>query len=72
MVVKMHPTFGLRHQKTHHHGSSFEQMLYGAQVVCTPGVGFGLAGEGFIRLTSFGDRNDCIEAMRRIKEWLKA
>lgn len=50
----------------------FEQMLYGAQVVCTPGVGFGLAGEGFIRLTSFGDRNDCIEAMRRIKEWLKA
>lgn len=50
----------------------FEQMLYGAQVVCTPGVGFGLAGEGFIRLTSFGDRNDCIEAMCRIKEWLKA
>ncbi len=49
----------------------FESMLNGAQVVCTPGVGFGLAGEGFIRITSFGDRNDCIEAMARIKKWLK-
>lgn len=49
----------------------FEQMLYGAQVVCTPGVGFGPAGEGFIRLTAFGDRADCKEAMRRIAEWLR-
>ncbi|MBQ7421913.1 MAG: LL-diaminopimelate aminotransferase [Prevotella sp.] len=48
----------------------FEQMLYGAQVVCTPGVGFGPAGEGYIRLTAFGERNDCKEAMRRIGEWL--
>lgn len=48
----------------------FEEMLNGAQVVCTSGVGFGLAGEGFIRITSFGDRNDCIEAMARIKKWL--
>ena len=48
----------------------FEDMLNGAQVVCTPGVGFGLAGEGFIRITSFGDRNDCVEAMARIKKWL--
>lgn len=50
----------------------FEEMLYGAQVVCTPGVGFGQAGEGFIRLTSFGNREDCLEAMTRIKKWLKA
>ena len=49
----------------------FEQMLYGAQVVCTPGVGFGPAGEGFIRLTAFGDRADCKEAMRRIGEWMR-
>ena len=47
----------------------FEQMLYGAQVVCTPGVGFGPSGEGFVRLTAFGDRDDCLEAMRRISEW---
>ncbi len=49
----------------------FEQMLYGAQVVCTPGVGFGPSGEGFVRLTSFGDRADCLEAMERIKQWLR-
>ena len=48
----------------------FEQMLYGASVVCTPGVGFGPSGEGYIRLTSFGDREDCKEAMRRIADWM--
>lgn len=47
----------------------FEQMLYGAQVVCTPGVGFGPSGEGFVRLTAFGNREDCQEALRRITEW---
>lgn len=50
----------------------FEQMLYGASVVCTPGVGFGPSGEGFVRLTSFGDRKDCEEAMSRIGEWMKS
>ena len=49
----------------------FEQMLYAVGVVCTPGVGFGPSGEGYIRLTAFGNREDCKEAMRRIKEWLK-
>ncbi len=48
----------------------FERLLYGAHVVCTPGVGFGPAGEGFIRLTSFGDRENCIEALERIKKWM--
>ncbi len=49
----------------------FEEMLYGAHVVCTPGVGFGPSGEGYIRLTAFGDQHDCAEAMERIKNWLK-
>lgn len=49
----------------------FEQMLYGAQVVCTPGVGFGPSGEGFVRLTAFGEREDCKEAMRRISLWMQ-
>lgn len=49
----------------------FEQMLYGAAVVCTPGVGFGPSGEGYFRLTAFGDRNDCKEAMRRIADWIR-
>ena len=47
----------------------FERLLYGAGVVCTPGVGFGPSGEGYIRLTAFGDRDDCQEAMRRIYNW---
>ncbi|MBQ8519865.1 MAG: LL-diaminopimelate aminotransferase [Bacteroides sp.] len=48
----------------------FEQMLYEAHVVGTPGVGFGPSGEGYIRLTAFGDRKDCEEAMKRIRKWL--
>lgn len=48
----------------------FEQMLYGASVVCTPGVGFGPSGEGYVRLTAFGTREDCIEAMKRISQWI--
>ena len=49
----------------------FEQLLTQINVVSTPGVGFGPAGEGFIRLTAFGKREDCEEAMRRLKNWLK-
>ena len=48
----------------------FEQLLYGASVVCTPGVGFGPSGEGYFRLTAFGERDNCKEAMRRIAEWI--
>jgi LL-diaminopimelate aminotransferase len=48
----------------------FEQMIYDAHVICTPGVGFGPSGEGFVRLTAFGDRADCEEAMHRFERWL--
>ena len=48
----------------------FEQMLYNAHVVCTPGVGFGPSGEDYVRLTAFGKREDCAEAMRRLRKWL--
>ena len=48
----------------------FEQMLYSAGVVCTPGVGFGPSGEGFVRLTAFGDRDSCEEAMQRLRQWM--
>lgn len=48
----------------------FEQMLYEANVVGTPGVGFGPSGEGYIRLTAFGERADCEEAMKWIRKWL--
>ena len=48
----------------------FDRMLYEAHVVCTPGVGFGPSGEGYIRLTAFGEAEDCKEAMERLKKWL--
>ena len=48
----------------------FEQMLYEANVVGTPGVGFGPSGEGYIRLTAFGERADCEKAMKRIRRWI--
>ena len=48
----------------------FEEMLYGAHVVCTPGVGFGPSGEGYIRLTAFGNHEKTQEALHRIKQWL--
>ncbi len=48
----------------------FDQMLYEAHVVGTPGVGFGPSGEGYIRLTAFGEREDCKEAMKRLKKWI--
>lgn len=46
----------------------FDQLLYEANIVGTPGVGFGPSGEGYLRLTAFGDREDTIEAMSRIKK----
>lgn len=49
----------------------FDSLLHGAGIICTPGVGFGPSGEGYFRLTAFGDRDNCIEAMRRIRDWRK-
>ena len=49
----------------------FEEMLYGAHVVCTPGVGFGPSGEGYVRFTAFGSHEQTDEALHRIENWLK-
>lgn len=46
----------------------FDYLLENAQVVGTPGAGFGENGEGFFRLTSFGDRAKTIEAMERFSK----
>ena len=48
----------------------FDRMLYEAHVVCTPGVGCGPSGEGYARLTAFGEHEQCMEAMERLKNWL--
>lgn len=45
----------------------FDHLLTTTHLVCTPGVGFGPSGEGYVRLTTFGRREDCLEAMDRLK-----
>ena len=49
--------------------SFFEALLYGASVVCTPGVGFGPSGEGYVRFTAFGSHEKTEEALDRIAKW---
>lgn len=56
--------------KTPNNSSSwdfFDSLLNETQIVATPGVGFGKSGEGFIRFTAFGKREDTMEAMERVK-----
>ena len=48
----------------------FDLLLKEANVVGTPGEGFGKNGKGYFRLTSFGDRAATIEAMARIEKLL--
>jgi len=49
----------------------FDLLLTKANVVGTPGAGFGEMGEGFFRLTAFGDRERTREAVERIKKLFK-
>lgn len=46
----------------------FDHLLNQAQVIVTPGIGFGPNGEGYVRLTAFGKQEDCSTAIQRIKE----
>ena len=48
----------------------FDLLLKEANVVGTPGEGFGENGAGYFRLTSFGDRESTVEAVERIKKLL--
>ena len=45
----------------------FDYLLENANVVGTPGSGFGSCGEGYFRLTGFGSRENTEEALRRIR-----
>jgi len=45
----------------------FDRLLREANVVTTPGAGFGPAGEGYIRLTAFGDQAATAQAVERIR-----
>lgn len=46
----------------------FDQLLTQANVVGTPGSGFGAAGEGYFRISAFNSRENVNEAMKRISE----
>ena len=49
----------------------FDELLEKCQVVGTPGSGFGPAGEGYFRLTAFGNAEKTVEAVERIKKAYK-
>ena len=50
----------------------FDKLLQGANVVGTPGSGFGAAGEGYFRLSAFNSRANVEEAITRIRKLLLA
>jgi LL-diaminopimelate aminotransferase len=49
----------------------FDLLLNTAGVVCTPGVGFGKCGQGYIRISAFNSYENVQNAMVRIQEALK-
>jgi LL-diaminopimelate aminotransferase len=49
----------------------FDKILERAQVVVTPGSGFGTCGEGYIRISAFNHRDKVIEALGRLEAALK-
>ncbi len=49
----------------------FRPLLTECNVVGTPGSGFGPSGEGFFRLSAFGNRDNVVEAVERIRKNLR-
>ena len=49
----------------------FDKLLKEVNIVGTPGAGFGPCGEGYFRLTAFGQREKTLEAVERIKNKLR-
>ena len=45
----------------------FDKVLNEANIVGTPGSGFGPSGEGYFRFSAFADRDNVLEAMERVK-----
>jgi len=44
----------------------FDKLLHEANVVTTPGAGFGRCGEGFFRISAFNSRENVEEVVRRV------
>jgi LL-diaminopimelate aminotransferase len=49
----------------------FDMLLKRAQIVTTPGAGFGRCGQGYIRISAFNSRENVEEAMKRLRKLLK-
>ena len=49
----------------------FDTLLATANVVVTPGSGFGAAGEGYFRISAFNSRQNVEEAMQRLRAALR-
>jgi LL-diaminopimelate aminotransferase len=49
----------------------FDKLLNEAQVVCTPGSGFGQMGEGYVRFSAFGHHENVVKAVQNLKNNLK-
>lgn len=64
---KNSPYIWLKVPKQYTSWEFFDMLLQKANVVGTPGVGFGDKGEGYFRLTAFNNRENTIEAIERIK-----
>jgi LL-diaminopimelate aminotransferase len=47
---------------------AFAEILEKTNVVTTPGAGFGIAGEGFVRVSAFGSRDNVVEAIARFQK----
>ena len=48
----------------------FDRLLKEANIVTTPGAGFGAAGEGYVRISAFNSRENVLEAVERLKRIL--
>lgn len=49
----------------------FAKILEKTSILTTPGTGFGPSGEGFLRFSAFGRRENVLEACRRLEEMFK-
>lgn len=50
--------------------SFFKRLLKEKHIVTTPGTGFGPSGEGFLRITGFGNYEDTVSVTERLKNWI--
>lgn len=46
----------------------FDKLLHEANIVGTPGSGFGPSGEGYFRFSAFGEKENVLKAMKRIED----